>query len=290
MTPNPPVILSIAGSDPSGGAGIQADLKTFAIIGVYGCAAITCLTAQNTKGVASFVPLTPNFFRDQVEMVLSDLPVSHIKVGMLGSKEIAQALGMILEGFAGEIIYDPVLMAKGDIPLSNADAQEAIVNEVIARATILTPNLAELKVLSGSKQEGESTLAMAEELLARFPRLRGVVVKGGHIEEGVEKVTDYLLLRDDARKKGGVFEAGHPRIHTKNTHGTGCTFASAFTAFHALTDDYLVAFRQASAFVHVLLLESQGSMIGHGCGPLLHHRWGRQAAVGIARNPSNSTD
>ncbi len=290
MTPNPPVILSIAGSDPSGGAGIQADLKTFAIIGVYGCAAITCLTAQNTKGVASFVPLTPNFFRDQVEMVLSDLPVSHIKVGMVGSKEIAQALGIILERFAGEIIYDPVLMAKGGILLFNEDALDAILNEVIARATILIPNLAELKVLSGSKLEGDSPLAMAEELLDRLPRLRGIVVKGGHIDEGADTVTDYLLLRDDAGKKGGVFEVGHPRINTKNTHGTGCTFASAFAAFHALTGDDIAAFRQASEFVHTLLLESQGSTIGHGCGPLLHHRWGRQAAAGIARNPSSSTD
>lgn len=274
MTPNPPVILSIAGSDPSGGAGIQADLKTFAIIGVYGCAAITCLTTQNTKGVAYFVPLAPNFFRDQVEMVLSDLPVSHIKVGMVGSKEIAQTLGKILDGFAGDIICDPVLMAKGDIPLSNADAREAILNEVIARSTILIPNLAELKVLTGSKRENDPPLAMAEELLDRLLRLRGIVVKGGHIDEGTDTVTDYLLLRDDAGEKRGVFEAGHSRINTKNTHGTGCTFASAFAAFHALTGDDITAFRQASEFVHTLLLESQGSTIGHGCGPLLHHRWG----------------
>lgn len=265
------VVLTIAGSDPSGGAGVQADLKTFACIGVYGCAAITCLTAQNTLGVRSFVPVDPEFLREQVELVLEDLTVTHIKIGMVGTAAVARELGAILAGFSGEVIYDPVMVAKGGSSLAQAEAQAAIEAEVVSRATILTPNAHELLALAG--QDQGDPIAMAQSLLRRFSHLRGVVVKGGHLAETSAAVTDTLVLRSPGQEGFGVFEAQHPRIASRNTHGTGCTFASAFTAFHLLFRDDQTAFRKAVDFVAFLVTASAFHGLGHGHGPLLHHLW-----------------
>ena len=261
------VVLAIAGSDPSGGAGIQADLKTFSTLGVYGCAAITALTAQNTLGVEACLPVDPDFFRKQVQLVLNDMPVSHIKIGMVGSREIAAVIDDLLDFFPGEVIYDPVLRASDGHSLFAQENFEPLLVHVVGRATVLTPNLHELELLTGMSclNRVEMTHAV-QSLLVRFPRLRSVVVTGGHIHEDQKTVTDFLINR-----KLAIQTTAHPRIRTENSHGTGCTFASAFAAFHLLSGDDDHSFRQAVSFVAQLLKKSASWKLGRGNGPLVHH-------------------
>jgi hydroxymethylpyrimidine/phosphomethylpyrimidine kinase len=266
------VILSIAGSDPSGGAGIQADLKTMAVLGVYGGAAVTCLTVQNTRAVAAVVPVAPELVREQIELVLADLPVTHVKIGMIGTAAVADAIGAALAGFAGEVIYDPVLRASAGADLMEPAALAAVRDQVISRATVLTPNLTELQTLTGrTGAEPEELLAAGRQLLAVFPNLRVLVIKGGHgpIREGL--VTDYLMRRTAEAESPACLESSQPWVKTANSHGTGCTFASAFAAFHLLTGSDELAFTRAAVFVHRLLAASAGSRLGGGTGPLLHH-------------------
>lgn len=266
------VVLSIAGSDPSGGAGIQADLKTLAVLGVYGAAAVTCLTVQNTREVATVTPVAPDLVREQIELVLADLPVTHIKIGMIGTAPIAEAVGETLTGFAGEVIYDPVLRATAGADLTDPAALAAVRAEIIGRATVLTPNLAELQALTGcTDAKPEELQAAGQKLLADFPDLRAVVIKGGHGPLQSGQVTDYLLYRPAAGALPVSLEASRPWVETANSHGTGCTFASAYTAFHLLTGSDELAFTRAAAFVHRLLAASAGFRLGGGTGPLLHH-------------------
>lgn len=263
----PKVVLTIAGSDPSGGAGIQADLKTFSTLGVYGCAAITTLTAQNTLGVEACLPVDPAFFHKQVQLVLDDLPVSHIKIGMVGSNEIASVIDDLLEFFPSEVIYDPVLRASDGHSLFEQKNLEPLLHHVVGRATVLTPNLHELELLTDTRcQDREKIIHAVQSLLARFPRLRSVIVTGGHIHEARKTVTDFLISR-----KLAIQTTDHPRIKTENSHGTGCTFASAFAAFHLLCGDDAHSFHQAVGFVAQLLEKSASWKLGKGNGPLVHH-------------------
>ena len=266
----PPVVLSIAGSDPSGGAGIQADLKTFASLGVYGAAAVTCLTVQNTQGVRSFTPLDPTLVQEQIRAVLDDLPVSHVKIGMVGSAAIATAIAAALHDFAGEVVYDPVLKAGTGQSLLEGDARAALA-QLLDRATLLTPNLPELAALSGeSCATAAEITAAATTLFRRHPRLAAVVVTGGHGDEAGGEIIDLLYLRA-AGHTITIVEYVHPRIASRNLHGTGCTFASAFAAAHARSGSYETAFREAGAFVAALIEKSTAFSLGHGTGPLLHH-------------------
>lgn len=269
-TPSARAILSIAGSDPSGGAGIQADLKTFACLGVYGGAAVTCLTVQNTTGVRSFTPMAPELVQEQIRAVLDDLPVSHVKIGMVGSAAIATAIAEALTDFTGEVIYDPVLKAGAGQSLLDDDARTAL-GHLLDRATVITPNLPELAALSGISCTTRDEIANAvNTLLQRHPRLRAVVVTGGHRDEASNEVIDLLCQR---RANGTLttMEHRHPRINSRNLHGTGCTFASALAACHALAGSYEQAFTEACAFVATLIAESAAITIGHGAGPLHHH-------------------
>ena len=261
-----PAALAIAGSDPSGGAGIQADLKTFTVLGVYGCAAITCLTVQNTKGVAAVVPVAPEVVRRQVAAVIADVPVTHVKIGMVGSAAIAEAIAAGLKGFDGEVIYDPVLAASTGASLTANGEFAAILDHLAPRITALTPNLDELEQISGRPCLSlKAAMAAGRGLFARFPRLEALVITGGHGADRT-KVTDTLLLRND----GPPDIHHHPRIATNNTHGTGCTFASALTACHLHAGDYRTAFRKAAAFVHRLLATSAHFDSGHGTGGMAH--------------------
>jgi hydroxymethylpyrimidine/phosphomethylpyrimidine kinase len=269
------VILTVAGSDPSGGAGIQADLKTFAVLGVYGAAAITCLTAQNTRGVASVLPVDPLMVARQIELVLTDLPVTHVKIGMVGTSDIAKAIGTALSGFAGEVVYDPVLKATAGNPLLEPTAVTTIKEQVISRATVLTPNLPELQALTGLPcTHQEEIIAAGRRLFANFPNLRAIIIKGGHGPLSNDRVTDYLLLPAGSGDHDW-FQTDHPWLNTSNSHGTGCTFASGFAAFHLLTGSYPQAFSCAATFLEQLLTISADSHLGHGTGPLLHHLFPR---------------
>jgi len=264
------VVLAIAGSDPSGGAGIQADLKTFASLGIYGAAAITCLTVQNTQGVRSFTPLAPEVVQEQIRAVLDDLPVSHVKIGMVGSTAIASAIAETLADFPGEVIYDPVLRAGAGQSLLDGDARTAL-GRLLDRATVLTPNLPELSALSDSSRATATEIdAAVAQLFQRHPHLDAVVVTGGHRDEAAGEIVDLLCQR---AADGGLtmVEHRHPRLASRNLHGTGCTFASAFAACHALTGSYEQAFTKACAFVATLIAQSAAINIGHGTGPLHHH-------------------
>ncbi|MBU4118269.1 MAG: bifunctional hydroxymethylpyrimidine kinase/phosphomethylpyrimidine kinase [Proteobacteria bacterium] len=263
-------ILSIAGSDPSGGAGIQADLKTFTAIGVYGGAAITCLTAQNSLGVSSCLPVAPEFVKKQIELVLADLPVSHIKTGMLGTDEIAETMAEALHNFSGEIICDPVFTASDGHDLFRKTKRNPGLHGLLNTATVLTPNLPELVTLTGQKLETvHEAVEAAFALLARYPKLRAIALTGGHIREQADAVEDSLILRQESGRQ--ILTAKHARIITRNTHGTGCTFASAFAAYHLLSGNYPDAFFKASAFMDTVLKQSANLSLGSGKGPLAHH-------------------
>ena len=266
MAKPPPACLTIAGSDPSGGAGIQADLKTFAALKVYGCAAITCLTAQNSRGVSSFQTVAGDFIREQIDLVLDDLPITHIKIGMVGSPEAAAAIAAALAGFKGQIIFDPVLRASDGTSLMTQGFLAQLLT-VVSLATVITPNLPELRILTGHPcADSTEIIRQAGRLLTTFPALQAIVVTGGHLHPQAEEITDFLLVKTEDATAPTVETATHPRVQTSNTHGTGCTFASAFTAYHLQRNDYREAFFHTVDFMDRLLRSSasyRGGMQHH---------------------------
>ena len=262
-------ILTIAGSDPSGGAGIQADLKTFARLKAYGSAAITCLTIQNTRGVSASYPVTSDIVTEQIKAVLNDLHISHIKIGMIGTAKIASAVSKAIADFQGEIIYDPVLASTSGLPLLEEAGLPTVIQDLISLATVLTPNLDELIKISGKECMTTAAALDAARSLFHFPKLRALALKGGHLLDDKKQVNNYLLLAKD--KSDVYYQTTHSRIITPNSHGTGCTFAAAFAAYHLHGNDYEQSFRQSSAFVWRLLRASATSRTGHGNGGLLHY-------------------
>jgi hydroxymethylpyrimidine/phosphomethylpyrimidine kinase len=266
------VALSIAGSDPSGGAGIQADLKTFIVNGVYGGAVISCLTAQNTEGVYATRPIEPAFVRKQIEHVLSDLNVTHIKIGMLGSAAVAESICKALADYSGEIIYDPVLVSSSGQELIEVGGYDAIRYHLLPICTVLTPNVAELSLLSEKQCSTKSTLhEAAVKLFQLYKKLRAVIITGGHFEPEKNMITDFMFKSPGIDLQADCEEISHPRIASRNTHGTGCTFSAAFTAFHLLTENDSEAFRKATLYMDTLVRKSVSVKIGHGIGPLMHH-------------------
>jgi hydroxymethylpyrimidine/phosphomethylpyrimidine kinase len=266
------VVLTIAGSDPSGGAGIQADLKTFTAIGVYSGAVISSLTTQNTQGVFAIHPVDPAFVKDQISCVLGDLNVSHIKIGMLGSAAVAQSIYDALVDFSGEIIYDPVLVSSSGRQLIDLEGYDAIRAQFLELCTVLTPNIPELALLTNRDcTTKDSFLSAAEILLQQYGNMRSVIITGGHFKTEKNSISDYLLTVPDASKQVRHKEISHPRIASRNTHGTGCTFSAAFTAYHILTGDDTEAFHRAISFMDALIKKSVPFKIGHGTGPLMHH-------------------
>jgi hydroxymethylpyrimidine kinase/phosphomethylpyrimidine kinase len=270
MTADSRAVLSIAGSDPSGGAGIQADLKTFASLEVYGSAAISCLTVQNSLGVYRVQPVAPELVREQIRRVLADLPVSHIKTGMIGTAAVAAVVGECLADFNGIVVCDPVLKASDGHDLLLADNPAELASRIIGNATALTPNFEEFLTLTGLDSDDDKDIAAAATgMFYRYPRLEAIIVKGGHRREEHSVITDLLFLRNGRNIRTVVAE--RDRIKTGNSHGTGCTFASALAAYHLKTDDWQQAFQLAGEYVGQLLKLSAGRKMGHGLGPLWHH-------------------
>jgi hydroxymethylpyrimidine kinase/phosphomethylpyrimidine kinase len=263
-------ILTIAGSDPSGGAGIQADLKTYVSLGVFGCAAISCLTVQNSEGVFAVKAVAPDLLVEQVRKVLDDLPITHIKTGMIGTGATAKAIGECLADFNGTVICDPVLKASDGHDLLSPDGLENLSRHIIARSSAITPNFNEFKVLTGLEFDTKKGIKSgALDLFHQYPKLNAIIVKGGHRQEDQPVITDYLFIRD-----GGKFRdinCERTRIKTANSHGTGCTFASALAAYHLKTRDWQRAFQLAGDYVAELLRLSADLRMGHGNGPLWHH-------------------
>ncbi len=261
-----PTVLTIAGSDPSGGAGIQADLKTFTATGAYGASVITALTAQNTRTVTAVMAIPADFVKQQLDTVLSDIRVDVIKLGMLPDASICEAIVPFLENYP--VVCDPVMISTSGCSLIDEPAVAALIEHIIPRSAYLTPNFDELQILYGQEITDAKTAGL--DLLKRFDKLAGIVLKGGHVETKSQSVTDILLLRDGRRIQ--EFVETNPRYHTKNTHGTGCTFASAFAAFLAQKDAPPAAFSKAVTYTNHLIDISKDIVIGQGNGPLLHYR------------------
>jgi hydroxymethylpyrimidine/phosphomethylpyrimidine kinase len=261
-----PIAVSIAGSDSSGGAGIQADLKTFSALGVYGATVVTALTAQNTKGVFAIHDVPADFIGAQIDAVFSDLDVVAVKIGMLGNAPAVDAVIAGLDRYrARNVVLDPVLAATSGETLLRADAVGRL-RALISRATVVTPNLPEVAAfLDAPQARDESEMrAQAEKLLALGTR--AVLIKGGH-GTGSESVD---LLVDPA----GVTRFATPRIATENTHGTGCTLASAIAAGLAKGFSLNDAVRDAKAYVSAAIAAADRLDIGSGRGPVHHfHKW-----------------
>ena len=260
-----PNVLAIAGSDPSGGAGLQADLKTFAALGCHGMAAPTALTAQNTRGVTAVHLPPPAFVAEQVAALFADSEIAAVKIGMLGSAAIVEAVAGALAGYAGPVVLDPVLVATSGAVLGDDAVIAAMRAHLFARATVVTPNLAEAaRLLDGAALDD----AAAIEAAAR--RLRGGhaawLIKGGH--GGGGEAVD-LLLDDE-----GVARFVSPRQATRNTHGTGCTLSSAVAAGLACGLPLREAVASAKRYLDAALAGADRLAVGHGPGPLDHFaRW-----------------
>jgi hydroxymethylpyrimidine/phosphomethylpyrimidine kinase len=256
--PRRPRVLSVAGSDSGGGAGIQADLKTFSALGVYGMTAITAVTVQNTQGVSAVHPVPAAIVADQVRAVVSDIGVDAVKTGMLASAAIVEAVARVLaEERVPNLVVDPVFVSKHGDALLAEDAVGALVADIVPLATIVTPNLHEAAGLAGFDVATRDEMrAAAEAILARGPR--SVLVKGGHLE-GAE-AADLFMDGDGERWLGGR------RYDTAHTHGTGCTLSSAIAAHLAKGEGLLDAVIAAKAFVTGAIAHALA--IGHGIGPV----------------------
>lgn len=260
-----PTVLTIAGSDPSGGAGIQADLKAFVTTGAYGAAVITGLTAQNTMEVSGTLPVPGEFVEKQLNAVLSDIRIDVIKLGMLTSRDICEVIAPFLNDRT--VVCDPVMISTTGYQLIDEDTAQALIKGILPTATYITPNRFELEKLYGGP--AEDILAAGRELMGRFKNLDGIVLKGGHIHTDASTVTDILLYRKNGRIKEAA--ESRPRYDTPNTHGTGCTFASAFASFLAQGNAPAQAFSRAVDYTNYLIGISADIRIGHGRGPLMHH-------------------
>lgn len=253
------VALSIAGSDPSGGAGIQADLKTFHQFGVYGEAVIALLTVQNTRAVKRIEILDPDFVEEQIRAVLEDIPPAAVKTGALGNAAVVRRVAQLAPLFRCPLVVDPVMISKHGAPLIAEEARAALWNELLPQATLITPNLHEASALAGFNVE---TLEQMREAARRLHAHTGaaILVKGGHLEgDAVDLLWDGAVFRE--------FRA--ERIDTPNTHGTGCTYSAAITASLALGIELPHAVARAKAYISEAIGTNPG--LGSGCGPVNHH-------------------
>ncbi len=269
-----PRVLSIAGSDSGGGAGIQADLKTIAALGCYGMTAITALTAQNTMGVRSIHGVPPAMLRDQIDAVVEDIGIDAVKIGMLHSPEIVWTVAEAIDRHAlKKVVLDPVMVATSGAVLIDNPAIEVLVRELFARAVLVTPNLDETALLVGRPIRNSADMEhAAHELLGKGAS--AVLIKGGHLPG--DMVMDLLLTAD-----GQKHWMQGTRIPSANTHGTGCTLSSAIAAGLALNLPLLEAVEAARVYVRAALLAGAKVKTGGGGGPLNHGH----APVAMRLNP-----
>jgi len=265
-----PIALTIAGSDPSGGAGIQADLKTFHQFGVYGEAVITLVTVQNTVALERVECLPAVLVLHQLRAVLDDIPPTAAKTGALGNRSIVQSVARAAADFRFPLVVDPVMVSQHGRPLISDDAHQAIRNELIPQASLLTPNLAEASALTGIEVNDLDSMYQAARELHRMGA-KAVLVKGGHLDGDA---VDLLYMSGVTRQ----FRA--PHIETQHTHGTGCTFSAAITAELARGALLEHAVERAKAFIIEAIRTAPG--LGKGSGPLNHHALLRLAHRGGA--------
>ena len=260
-----PIVLSIAGSDSSGGAGIQADLKTFSSLGVYGATAITAITAQNTQGVHSQFALPPQIVYDQIIAVIDDLHPAFVKIGMLSNTEIVRAVAEALSQYSLTIILDPVIVSTSGHRLLSLKAQEVLKEKLLPMSTLITPNIPEMKALTDMPLSSFEEKQMAAQRLMDYG-VKAVLLKGGH-EEGNTK-TDILFTQSANGIESTIFTA--TTISTPNIHGTGCTLSSAITAFLARGLCLNDGITEAKNYITNAITAGADIKIGHGSGPVNH--------------------
>lgn len=259
-----PRLLTIAGSDSGGGAGIQADLKTFSALGCYGMSAITALTAQNTIGVRAIHAIPPQMLRDQIDAVIEDIGVDAVKVGMLHAPEIVQVVADAIDRHQlRQVILDPVMIATSGAVLIENEAVQALVQQLFPLVQLITPNLDEAGFLVGHTLKNEADMESAADQLLGLGA-RAVLIKGGHLRG--DTVAD-LFVNCEAQK----WWLRAPRIHSPNTHGTGCTLSSAIAAHLALGDPMSLAIEKSHAYIRQALKAGAHVRTGSGSGPLNHH-------------------
>jgi hydroxymethylpyrimidine/phosphomethylpyrimidine kinase len=264
------VALTIAGSDSSGGAGIQADIKTFQAHGVFGMSVITAVTAQNTQKVYDVQEIRPQLVQDQITCLFEDIAIHAVKIGMVSSIELITAIADALKKVNPPlVVLDPVMISKSGYRLLRPDAQEALVQHLFPLAEVVTPNIFEAEALVGQKIRTLDEMKAAAESILKLSAKK-VVVKGGHLKEAV--ATD--ILYDGSRFK----ELQSSRIDTQNTHGTGCTFSSAIAANLALGKNFFDAVTDAKTYITGAIRYSLS--IGKGYGPT-HHFFDLYRRAGI---------
>lgn len=258
-----PVALTIAGSDSGGGAGIQADIKTFSSLGIYGASILTAVTAQNTQGVRGIQAVSPEIIRGQLEAIFEDLPVDAIKVGMLHTIEAVRSVSEILSTHScSPIILDPVMISTSGSRLLREDAVKCVIHDLFPLTTLLTPNIQEAEYLSGIPIHGENEIKKAADRLLSLG-CESVLIKGGHIPG--ETMTDWLFTG-----KQEPICLVSPTVETRNTHGTGCTLSSAIAAYMALGLPLTEAVRSAKEYITQALTHGADIQVGKGHGPMNH--------------------
>ncbi len=259
--------LTIAGTDPSGGAGIQADLKTFSALGAYGCSAITALVAQNTRGVQSVYRIEPDFVAAQLDSVFSDVRIDTTKIGMLAETDIVEAVAERLARYrVANVVLDTVMLAKSGDPLLSASAVETLRQRLLPQVSLITPNLPEAAALLDAPhaRNEREMLEQGRALLALG--CGAVLMKGGHLDDA--ESPDWLFTREGEQR----FTA--PRVQTKNTHGTGCTLSAALAALRPRHADWAATVTEAKAWLSAALAQADSLEVGHGIGPVHHfHAW-----------------
>jgi len=265
-----PKVLTIAGSDSGGGAGIQADLKVITSLGAYGLSVITAITAQNTLGVTAIQDIDLQIIEAQIDAVLSDIGADSVKIGMLASPEIVQLVAKSLRKHGvTRIILDPVLRATSGASLGGDDTAQAMISELFPMASLVTPNLEEASLLLGRDiYQVDDFKSAADELLALGPQ--AVLIKGGHLDVKHAELTDFLMWRsiEDGLEITQSKEFKHRRIDTENTHGTGCSLSAAIATYLADGHDLAHSVAKAIAYVEAGLEAGRYLSIGEGPGPL----------------------
>ncbi|MCS5881396.1 bifunctional hydroxymethylpyrimidine kinase/phosphomethylpyrimidine kinase [Klebsiella variicola subsp. variicola] len=259
--------LTIAGTDPSGGAGIQADLKTFSALGAYGCSVITALVAQNTRGVQSVYRIEPDFVAAQLDSVFGDVRIDTTKIGMLAETDIVEAVAERLARYrVANVVLDTVMLAKSGDPLLSASAVETLRQRLLPQVSLITPEPA------GSGRATRCPHARTErEMLEQGRALLAlgcgaVLMKGGHLDDA--ESPDWLFTRE------GEQRFTTPRVQTKNTHGTGCTLSAALAALRPRHADWAATVAEAKAWLSAALAQADSLEVGHGIGPVHHfHAW-----------------
>lgn len=257
-----PIALTIAGSDSSGGAGIQADLKTFTVLGVYGASALTALTAQNTRGVTAIHSIPPQFVGAQIDAVAADLRIAATKTGMLNDRDTVLAVvDAVRRHSLAPLIVDPVMVATSGDLLLEADAIDAVRRNLLPLADLITPNLAEAARLLDARMAGDERVMEEQARALLALGCKAVLIKGGH-GDGPDAVD--ILVRPAA----APLRLALPRIETPNTHGTGCTLSAAIAAYLARGEGLEASVRLAKSFVHTALAAAVAQKIGAGSGPV----------------------